>query len=264
MCEGGMLWALRLRERWLLGVGALLGASGAEPARAGFVLEPGATQIISTTSVSGFSRAFDAQGRMRRAATFSKATLETLAEHGLTRDAMVMFSFGREQEQPAYADDPGAQTRWRAMVGGRYVVARFADWAVTAQAMAGWGRSLDAAGFVGDARLVLARSLTIQGCPLSSICRPAGGRAARWSARRSGRRHAGASSRRALAAAGPAVWRPTRRRPTGYGVLAAEGRGKPGLAGQRELVRAARRLHHALWALSRLRSGATFGVWRRF
>ncbi len=53
------------------------------PARAGFLQPEGTTQVITSGSGSRFSRQFDAKGRLRRAATFSKANLETWVQNGL-------------------------------------------------------------------------------------------------------------------------------------------------------------------------------------
>lgn len=148
-----------LRRAAGAGLAAFIAPAGF--AEAGFVISPDSLQIISSSSVGGFSRSFDASGRLKRAATFSKLSLETLAEQGYTPDLMFLARIGREEDRPKYLDDPGFARRWTVMAGARQVIVRHEGWALSAQGMAGFGMGLDRSAFVGDARLLLARNLAL-------------------------------------------------------------------------------------------------------
>lgn len=147
---------------WLAVVagGAAAGASGPS-ALAGFILPPDQTQIISSTTLSGFSRGFDAAGRIKRAATFSKTTLETTLERGWSAETMLVARIAREELRPEFIDDPAYNRSWSVMAGARHAIGAHGSWRFSAQAMAGYGSNLDRRGFMGDARLIAARDLAI-------------------------------------------------------------------------------------------------------
>jgi hypothetical protein len=121
------------------------------PARAGFAQPEGAGQIIATSSVSQFSKTFDAQGRLRRASTFSKLYLETHAEYGLTERVTLVGRFGQEALQPGVLDGTNGLVSQRFVeAGARVALTRFdafhiGELRLSAQVLGGW-RSCGCAG----------------------------------------------------------------------------------------------------------------------
>ncbi len=128
------------------------------PARAGFLQPEGTTQVITSGSGSRFSRQFDAKGRLRRAATFSKANLETWVQNGLNERLMLVARFGQEGLWPRILND-GAPVSQHSFVegGARVETGRIGDLRLSAQLMGGWRRcACGPDGFTVDARLIAA------------------------------------------------------------------------------------------------------------
>jgi hypothetical protein len=135
------------------------------PARAGFLQPEGVTQVITSGAASRFSRQFDAGGRLRRAASFSKRSLETYVEHGFSDRLMLIARMGAEQLVPAVQDEwtKPRQTRF-IEVGGRFLAAEISGMRFSGQMLGGWRACIcGPQAFTLDVRAVAARSFQIHG-----------------------------------------------------------------------------------------------------
>lgn len=134
-------------------------------AKAGFFQPPDSLLVISSTSLSTFSHAFDRAGRLKRAQRFGKIALETHVEQGFTPDQMFLWRLSREELRPHYLNDPGYQRTISGTFGTRLALWRGAGWTFSGQAVAGFGVDLRRSGIVAEARLLAAR-------PIEMFARP--------------------------------------------------------------------------------------------
>ena len=147
----------------LAGAFALMPAS--QPANAGFLLTEGTYQLISTNSISRFSRGFDARGSLKRSAVFSKTSLDVHLAYGFSETVTFIADISSERLLPQIVGDPGAASPWSAMAGPRFQLWRDGPTIVSAQVMAGAGQATGSSGFVGDARILAGHSFAIGGVP---------------------------------------------------------------------------------------------------
>ncbi len=149
------------------GAGTILGSTA--PCAA-FLQPEGAFQTISATSYSGFSRRYDARGRLQRAATFSKTALDLSASYGLSRTVTLVGEASSDQLAPRYVDERGAALTWSGMAGARLALWQTDDAIISVQVMGGVGRTrtddnVGRVGFMADARLLAGRNFTLAGLP---------------------------------------------------------------------------------------------------
>jgi hypothetical protein len=149
--------------RWLFAGASAFAAE--TPARAGFLQPEGVTQVISSGAASRFSRQFDAKGRLRRAETFSKASLETYIERGFNGRFMGIMRGGTEQLTLDVIDDAnGIQQARFIEAGGRLFVGDYGGVRVSGQLLAGWrGCACGSQVLTADARAIFAMPFQLGG-----------------------------------------------------------------------------------------------------
>jgi hypothetical protein len=143
--------------------GAFFGTAAASDAA--FLQQEGSSQLISNSTVSGFSRDFDAKGRLVRSGTFSKTSLDVFAAHGLTSTITLVGAVSTDRLLPKFATDPGASTTWNAMAGVRAPLWQSDGGIISVQALAGAGSEMRGSGFIAEARLMAGRNLSIGTIP---------------------------------------------------------------------------------------------------
>lgn len=161
-------WSLNglVRGRWSRESGIVVALFGAPAmSEAAFLQPEGTTQLISANSISGFSRNFDAQGRIRRSNTFSKTSLDVYAAHGLTENLTFVAATSTDRLVTKFANDPGSNINWNAMAGLRMPLWRSDDSIVSVQALAGAGRETGRSGLMAEARLMAGHNLVVGGIP---------------------------------------------------------------------------------------------------
>lgn len=153
-----------IRTRWSRESGIVAALAGAPAASEAAFLQPeGTTQLISASSVSSFSRSFDAKGRLKRSATFSKSSLDVHVAHGLTEHISLIATASSDRLTSKFANDPGSAFGWSAMAGLRIPLWQADGGIISAQALAGIGRDVSRGSFVGEARVLAGRNLSIGG-----------------------------------------------------------------------------------------------------
>jgi hypothetical protein len=155
-----------VRGRWSRKSGIVAALVSAPSAtEAAFLQAEGATQLISANSVSGFSREFDANGRIRRSGTFSKTSLDVFATHGLTETVTFVATTSTDRLVTKYASDVGSTISWNAMAGLRVPLWQESGSIVSVQALIGAGREVRGAGMMAEARLMAGHNLAIAEVP---------------------------------------------------------------------------------------------------
>ncbi len=134
-------------------------------AHAGFLQAEGTYQLISTNSISRFSRSFDARGSLKRSAVFSKTSLDIHLSYGFSETLTFISELSSERLLPQIIGDPGAASPWSAMAGPRLQLWRDGPTIVSVQVLAGAGQAIGTSGFAGDVRLLAAHSFAISGQP---------------------------------------------------------------------------------------------------
>lgn len=137
---------------------------------AAFLQPEGAFQAISSTSYSSFSRRFDAKGRLRRAAAFSKTALDASLSYGLNQNVTLVGEASTDQLSPRFLDDRGAALTWSGLAGARLALWRTDDAVVSVQLLGGVGQTrtdsaTGRAGAMADARLLMGRNIGMAGLP---------------------------------------------------------------------------------------------------
>jgi hypothetical protein len=94
---------------------AFLLLAGMLPAKAALLQDRGVSLFSQSAGINSFSRAFDANGRLKRASIFSKTSLDILVGHGLIGEV----SSSRLMPRILTATDVDSGTMWSAM-GGRH------------------------------------------------------------------------------------------------------------------------------------------------
>ncbi len=143
----------------------MLAAATPEPVAAAFLKPEGEVEIISSSTASGFSRGFDAAGRLRRSAEFSKASLETHVSYGFSESVTLMGEIASDRLQPRIVNDPGERSAWTALAGVRARLWHDGGAVMSAQLMMGPGFGNGRSGFAADARLLGAYSFAILEMP---------------------------------------------------------------------------------------------------
>ncbi len=144
---------------------AFLLLAGMLPAKAAFLQDKGATQFIQSAGISSFSRAFDANGRLKRASAFSKTSLDIFVGHGLTEAVSLIGEVSSSRLMPRIltATDVDSGTMWSAMGGIRARLWHDGASIISVQALAGGGRDMGRAGMMGDVRLLLGHNFNLAG-----------------------------------------------------------------------------------------------------
>jgi hypothetical protein len=139
--------------------------AGTMPAKAGFLQDKGTTQVIQSTGISSFSRAFDGKGRLKRASAFSKTALDIFISHGLSETISLIGEVSSSRMIPRLvtATDVDSGTMWSAMGGIRARLWHNGASIVSVQALAGAGREVGRAGMMGDVRLLLGHGFDLAG-----------------------------------------------------------------------------------------------------
>lgn len=134
-------------------------------AEAAFLNPEGTTEVISTSTVSGFSRGFDAKGRVRRASTFSKTSLDVFMAHGIRENLTLIATVSSDSIRTKFAGDPGSSMSWNALAGVRVPIWGSGERILSAQALVGAGRDAGRSGIMAEARLLAGQNLAVSGMP---------------------------------------------------------------------------------------------------